>query len=353
MTEGRQQRAFTLVELLVVITIIGILVALLLPAVQSARESARRTQCSNNLKQLALAVLNYEQKFEVFPPSMQYPVSEIPRIRSSDLFGPNWVIMILPFIEQQGLYDSFDLKKPISDPVNRTARGTLLSIMLCPTDRGRQDKFVGGPGQEGDNWARGNYGANAGSGYLLEPAGGRDDEIWGPGSDGWSGPNSKWYRGVMGPNVAVKMAHIRDGASNTLLLGELRVGVNQYDNRGVWAMGTAGSSCLFAFGYHSDAHCPNACYDNSDDVETCCYLQNTNPGLATLREECMTCHCGSLNAQATTRSMHYRGVFTAFCDGSVHFISNFIDCSGGPNAVWSRLIASADGMPLDISKLDF
>jgi len=346
MNPGKRS-GFTLVELLVVITIIGILIALLLPAVQAAREAARRAQCTNNLKQLALAVLNYHQGFGIFPPGMQYPDSEIPAIRTSDKFGPNWVILILPNLEQQGLYDSFQLNKFISDPVNRTPRGTLLSAMLCPTDRGRQEKFGGGPGQEGDNWARGNYAANAGSGYLLE--GTRWDSTWGPASPGWL---DRRLRGVMGPNASVRIDDVKDGASNTLMLGEVRVGVNQYDNRGVWAMGTAGSSCLFAFAYHSDARCPNACNDESDDIEPCPYLRNTSPGLDALRKECMTCN-PSNNAQAAVRSMHVGGVFTAFCDGSVHFIGNYIDCRGGDEAVWSRLVSSADHLPLDMSKLGF
>ena len=199
--------------------------------------------------------------------------------------------------------------------------------------------------EEGDNWARGNYAANAGSGYLLE--GTRWDATWGPNSPGW---NDARLRGVMGPNVSLAIGEIRDGTSNTLLLGEVRVGVNSHDRRGTWALGTAGSSCLFAFGYHSDAKCPNACNDNSDDIYGCCYLESTDPGLETLLRMCMPCHCGSNNAQATVRSLHTGGVLTCFADGSVHFIGDYIDCSGGSGAVWSRLIAAADGLPVDISK---
>jgi len=346
-----KRSGFTLVELLVVITIIGILIALLLPAVQQAREAARRAQCSNNLKQLALAVLNYEQANKSFPPSVQFNPGEDPAY--SDTFRPNWVILILPQLEQQGLYDSFNLKLPISDPANRPARGMELNIMKCPTDAGNNRvKFVGTPGRaEGDNWARGNYGANGGRGYMLLPSScsptTRMDCMDGPDSPGWMDPG---FRGVMGANVATPVARIRDGTSNTILLGELRAGVNQYDQRGTWAMGGAGPSALFAYGSTSDANGPNYCRDNSDDIKSCSYLQGTSPGLAVLASECMQCCGGQGNWQATTRSLHSGGVFIALADGSVRFASNWIETTGSFGSVWDRLICSMDGQPLDGSK---
>jgi prepilin-type N-terminal cleavage/methylation domain-containing protein len=135
----RQVRGFTLVELLVVIAIIGILIALLLPAVQAARDAARRTQCTNNLKQLALGCHGFHDAHKRFPPSVQVWRGPSPPAQQSpdttDQYLPNWIILILPYIEQHATYDLFALPTPvlndnktpptvfISDPVS--GRGQL------------------------------------------------------------------------------------------------------------------------------------------------------------------------------------------------------------------------------------
>src|SRR5688500_1895627 len=136
-------RGFTLVELLVVIAIIGVLVALLLPAVQAAREAARRSQCTNNIKQLALACMGYHDSNHVFPPALTYSEAALtakgntptangmPNVSSNSSHGPNWAIMILPFIEQQSLYRRFDLTQYISADVSRDPRGQSIATMLC------------------------------------------------------------------------------------------------------------------------------------------------------------------------------------------------------------------------------
>src|SRR2546430_6296135 len=116
--QARQKRAFTLVELLVVIAIIGILVALLLPAVQAAREAARRTQCTNNLRQIGLALHTYHDALKVFPPSYLTVPGGSPNMGKPDPdsgdAGPGWtaLMLILPQIEQSSLYNSFDLNRP-------------------------------------------------------------------------------------------------------------------------------------------------------------------------------------------------------------------------------------------------
>ena len=165
-----RHRGFTLVELLVVIAIIGILIALLLPAVQAAREAARGLQCRNHLKQLGLGLLIYHEAHGRFPPSGCW--RGLPAWEASTPIRENWVILLLPFIEQQGLHDAFDLTLPTTDNRNMTARGQRLEVMLCPSDSFNTTPFNGSEGDTtkafGDGWARGNYGANGALGTMID-----------------------------------------------------------------------------------------------------------------------------------------------------------------------------------------
>jgi prepilin-type N-terminal cleavage/methylation domain-containing protein len=135
-TISASRRGFTLVELLVVIAIIGVLVALLLPAVQAAREAARRTQCTNNLKNIGLALLNYADAKKVLPAATQYRPG-----KGGAVFPPppdngpggTWVVEILPFIEQQALYARFDRTKASNHQVNAAVVAAPLSFLVCPS----------------------------------------------------------------------------------------------------------------------------------------------------------------------------------------------------------------------------
>jgi len=157
----RRRRAFTLIELLVVIAIIAVLIALLLPAVQSAREAARRAACINNLKQIGLAMMNFESSRQVLPPTWAISTALLkPPFQPADLtnlalVGPDnyeppcpiqigevcnnmidvqtWVTICLPYFEQGSIYNAYNIAQPFSAPVNTTLVGTALNVMICPS----------------------------------------------------------------------------------------------------------------------------------------------------------------------------------------------------------------------------
>jgi prepilin-type N-terminal cleavage/methylation domain-containing protein/prepilin-type processing-associated H-X9-DG protein len=339
---GRERAAFTLVEMLVVVTIIGILLSLVMPGVQSAREAGRRMQCGNNLKQLGMALHSYHSTMSIFPAAIRFPTGQNPG--SSTQYQTNWVIALLPYMDNQVLYRSFNFNKYISDPANAVPRSMSLPFMLCPTDIGRDTPY--GSAADGSNWARGNYGANGSLAFLNQNVPGTN-----PATTDWT---TVWARGVMGWNTALTLDQITDGASNTILVGELRIGLAAIDRRGTWAMGAVGASAIWAHS-SSDAIGPNACTTNSDDIFNCGAVQTAVP-MGLLARECMTCDANNVSQQATMRSRHAGGVQTCFADGSVHFISDFIDHGTSWNVnlqdyhTWERLNAASDGLPIDYSQ---
>lgn len=333
---------FTLVELLVVIAIIGVLVSLLLPAVQEAREAARRTRCVNNVKQIGLALQGYHDSTGTFPPSIQfdpfYVRGVVEGLDSHPLYGPNWVIEILPYLDLQTVYDRFDLSKPISWDENAEARGVQLPIMLCPTDRGNVEPF--GLGREGQGWARGNYGANGAQWHFPFGMVAPQDLSW------WE---KDWVRGVMGVNTAVSISEITDGTSNTIMVAELRIGLAEVDRRGVWAMSAPGASSIWA---HSsdDSKGPNSCIPSGDNLWGAPKIIH-EVGENRLLAECMHVAVGwDRSTQAAPRSLHPGGIHVGLADGGVAFVSDFIQTrTGGWNieerylGAWEKLTSSADG----------
>ena len=353
MEEPVKRTAFTLVELLVVIAIIGILIGLLLPAINAAREAGRRAQCENNLKQLAFATLAYTDEHGAFPPACTW----IGNDPSNPAGGKdNWVIMILPYTEYNPLYKQFNHNKPISDLSNAAARGTVIPTMLCPSDQYNRKPFNGLSGQNsasmGNNWARGNYGANGSLGLLENNS--KAYRSGGLGTPGWQ---DQRVRGIMGSGCSLTPAQVVDGLSHTILLAEIRAGVADYDTRGVWAMSGACPSGIWGVGsFAGDDAGPNNPYYAADDMINCKQLraaygdpssdQSGSAGLGVQTN--MPCSDVNMyNEQQTARSVHTGGIYGGIrrrC--TVHWISDFVQSSGGSESdpsIWDRLIASGDG----------
>lgn len=206
-----KQRGFTLVELLVVIAIIGVLVALLLPAVQAARESARRNQCINNLKQIALSILVYHDEIGTFPPGR----------KNTDQYGESWAFRILPQSEQQVIYDSFDREERVDDDRNATAMRTPVSVYFCPTRRTpAADRDFDNDGQESlmpEVSAGGDYAANAGLFHNFKTP----SESGGPAIGDNLDP--AMTAGPIYSFSKIAARHVTDGLSNTFAVGERHI----------------------------------------------------------------------------------------------------------------------------------
>ncbi len=192
-----RRSAFTLIELLVVIAIVGVLVSLLLPAVQRARESARFAQCKSNLKQLGLSLHTYADSHRVLPSGYLYKPS-----LQGNACGFGWGAMVLPYLDQASLYGTFNWNEPLWSNTNITPRMKRLSVFLCPSDSVSGTKYIQmGPAEQ---YAMGCYVACFGPPDL-------DDT-----------QEARW--GLFSRNSATRFGDVTDGLSNTLMCGERQNG---------------------------------------------------------------------------------------------------------------------------------
>lgn len=325
MRTGRLKRGFTLIELLVVIAIIAILVALLLPAVQQAREAARRTQCKNNLKQIGLALHNYHDTYNCFPPGRTrntYSGQGVGWYRGNI----GWLPRLLPQMEQGNLFQQIDWSlgfagtrgtdgdRGVNGANPRGARRQIIPALRCPSDPGSGSvpwltptgQQVSGRGPRTD-YAQGNYLAAVGDTTRL----------------GTQPP------GLFGQNTKYSFRDITDGSSNTVVVSEAVIGfyrvasndsgnrtqctgVNKDNNR----MRQAGNSWFYNYfpqsGFFSSFNVPNA--------------------------KQFDCGVNSNRVNQASRSVHTGGVQSLLGDGSVRFISENVDVR-----TWRNLGNKSDG----------
>ncbi len=290
-THCRAQFAFTLVEVLVVIGIIGILIAILLPAVQAAREAMRRVQCQNQLHQIGLALANYHSAYGRLPAGAIRPRGYEDNGR--DQPRATWAIGILPMMELMALHELYDATEDTTADSNQAFRETNVPAYQCPSDPNASIMFEP---QFGAKFSRSNYAANYGSASW-------GIEFW----------DKSEYRGVMGQNTKTAFQHISDGISHTVAVAELQIQPDYSDNRGVWGFHAAGASSV---GLDCDTKCMGINDDSSTDWIPYCVSISGN----------LECHFQNTEeSNAGTRSLHPGGAHLLHCDGSVQFTSAQID----------------------------
>ena len=267
-----RRRAFTLIELLVVIAIIGVLIALLLPAVQKAREAARRMQCANNLKQMGLAVHNYHDTHSCFAPGTICPGESQASVNTFT----NWAIAILPFLGEEVLYDQYNHVTNNQEPGNRTVREMYLETYLCPSEPDPGVLEIPGTGPGGDInrgganllYRTGSYKCVAGTVRGDVPL--KSQGWWDMYFTTWPIPE-KERRGVMHMIGVLDwgcetIASVVDGTSTTLMIGEKSTVTGRN-----WTSYWAYPYIYYTMGHSiehplSISHDMDQCFDHADAV---------------------------------------------------------------------------------------
>ena len=304
------RRGFTLIELLVVIAIIAVLVAILLPAVQQARESARRSQCQNHLKQIGLALHNYVEAHDCFPPNVCYSNGGT-SVCGANFNGASWMVLILPYMEQDNLYNKLNLNRPISDgtgtPSNLSIARMAMPQYVCPSD-------VTGPlSRTTDPYLWSNWCFPQATCDRTVPLGVTNYK----GINGYAYdvpaatskyPHGMWDRRTGPP---LKIRDLIDGTSNVMAVVEI-------------------SPEFYAWPTWASWHVPMSTERGPNYV----WRVYGNPGKRTATDH-------GYSANITASSFHAGGVNTLMADGSVQLLNDSINL-----ATYQQLGHPQDGKPL-------
>ena len=284
--------AFTLIELLVVIAIIAVLIGLLLPAVQSAREAARRTQCVNNLKQIGLAMHNYHSTQELFPPGYVSLVQGNPSTGAELGNGWGWGAQILSYLEQGPLSTAANFNLPITDPGSSTVRTVSLAAFLCPSSPGSGPVVIkdGSGSVLAADLSPGQYVASAGQ-FEIE--------------DSPADNNGVFFR-----NSRIGIRNVTDGTSSTLLVGERSRNVAD----ATWVGVIPGGTVCTKPGFQTSVEC---------DPANAMVLAHTGPSPGG-QQWIDTPNYKQAGADDFW-SLHPGGCNFAFCDGSIRFVKETIN----------------------------
>ncbi|HEY3967382.1 MAG TPA: DUF1559 domain-containing protein [Planctomycetaceae bacterium] len=312
-----RRTGFTLIELLVVIAIIAVLVSLLLPAVQQAREAARRSQCKNNLKQIGLALHNYHDSCRVFPPGY-VDFNGNPNSTPDNDLGPGWgwATFLLPHMDQGNIYNQINFNLGVGLGANAQISQTPLTAFQCASD-GLQDPFPVYDSSFGTpltTVAHSNYVGCNGWIECFGGAGGNPQP--GPSADGLNGTYGKAGAGLFYRNSKNSAANVTDGLSNTIFVGER----SSNHAPATWTGSVTGGRCPAWMAVQPPAPYsppPSPAYDNADFGE------------ALIFAHCNATHLPNADFPVfdpdTYYSFHAGGCHFLFGDGSVRFISSFVN----------------------------
>jgi prepilin-type N-terminal cleavage/methylation domain-containing protein len=329
---SRRRCGFTLVELLVVIAIIGTLVGLLLPAVQSAREAARRSSCANNLKQMALAVHNYDSARKQFPPASSNPAMQTATNSAADWDTIGFITPLLPYLEEQSLHDRVIAYATAGGrPWDTTTKNSIVcpytaqpNTLLCGSERNPRQPKAGGP--KGMTSYRCNRGDIATSWKNIHDERSSSTPI----TVEWRGPFGDGGVGSCG------LHKITDGSSKTVMLGEMAIGTGDTSFPGGSSTGTTltgwtkpnvcaalGGAGGYTGSVYTGASLPGSRWGDGE-LRYTAFFTILPPNSAS----CMSGDSSSV-AIMTANSYHVAGATIAMCDAAVRFVSNTID-AGDP-----------------------